>query len=338
MSPISVSSVSPVSPVLLAIVAVLASEVTGCAQQVPTGFTPSTDDDVVSDAAASSRHPTPIAEASVAIDDASTPAVPSFVVADAAAAAVYYTGTLDEASAAPGDRDAASGGLQDGAGPAETPTPVDAATPVDASTPANASMLVDASTPAAPLTEEAAAPPSAPPAPFRGDVLITEVMFDPLGPKPEAEWFEVYNATDRPVSLSGLTIQDGYLDTHVIAADPPVMLAPNAYGVLVRDGITAFLVGIPTPSVIYEYGTGLPDDQGIEFENGPRGGVSLWNDGVELASVPYGPWDAGSIGQTIELDGLVFDGSDRADRWCLGQNPWTEYSDWGTPGAASDCP
>lgn len=284
---------------LLAVVAVLASEVAGCARQAQPGFTAFTD------------------------DAASTPPAPSFEVVAEAAAPVFYTGTSNEASAAPyGDPDAAAGELQDGA-----------AGPVDGSTPADSSMLSND-----PVTEDSAAPPSAPAVLFRGDLLITEVMFDPLGPQPGAEWFEVYNATDRPVSLSGLTIQDGYLDTHVIGSDPPVMLAPNEYGVLARDRIMAFLVGIPTPSVVYEYGAGLPDDQGIQFENGPRGGVSLWNGGVLLASVPYGPWDAGSIGKTIELDGLVIDGSDQADRWCPGQNAWTEYSDWGTPGAASDCP
>jgi hypothetical protein len=337
MSPMS-SSRRSLPPVLLAVVAVLASEVAGCAQQAPTGFTPSTDDDPAFDAAASSGHPTPMvgaaAEASVAIDDASSPVAPSFEVVAEAAAAVYYTGTSEEASAAPeADRDPADGALQDGAA-----VPANGSMPADASTLANASTPEDASTVADPLTEEAAAPPSSRPAPFRGDLLITEVMFDPLGPTPQAEWFEVYNATDSPISLSGLTIQDGYEDSHVIAGSPSVMLAANAYGVLVRDRITAFLVGIPTPSVVYEYGTGLADDQGIELDDGPLAAVSLWNGGVELARVPYGPWDVGSIGQTIELDGLAFDGSDGADRWCLGQNPWTEYSDWGTPGAPSDCP
>jgi hypothetical protein len=323
MSPKSfASSRKPLPSALLAVVAILASEAAGCAQQAPTGFTPSADDDAVIDGAASSGHPTPMvgaaAEASVAIDDASTPTAPAFEgVAEAAAPAVYYTGTSDEASAAPdADRDAAHGALEDGA-----TLLANASTPENASTSEDASMSADASMVADPVTEEAAAPLSAPPGPFRGDLLITEVMFDPLGPTPQAEWFEVYNATGSPLSLSGLTIQDGYEDSHVIAGGPSVMLAANAYGVLVRDRITAFLVGIPTPSVVYEYGTGLADDQGIELDD-----------------VPYGPWDAGSIGQTIELDGLVFDGSDRADRWCLGQNPWTEYSDWGTPGAASDCP
>jgi hypothetical protein len=74
----------------------------------------------------------------------------------------------------------------------------------------------------------------APLAPSAGDLLITEVMFYPSGPEPQSEWFEVYNPTDTPLLLSGLTIQDGYPRAHVIASNPPVVAPALAYELLLR--------------------------------------------------------------------------------------------------------
>ncbi len=171
-----------------------------------------------------------------------------------------------------------------------------------------------------------------------GDLIITEIMFAPSGFEPQSEWFEIYNATAVPKLLSGLTIEDGYPRTHVIAASPPVIAPAQAYVVLVRDRAVALANVIPAAAIAYEYGADLLPGQGIGLENGAAGAISLWNGDTQLANVPYGPWEMASFGQSIELDALQSLGSDSQPNWCLAQNPWAAGPDYGTPGASNDCP
>jgi len=173
--------------------------------------------------------------------------------------------------------------------------------------------------------------------PSTGDLIITEIMFDPSGLVPEAQWFEIYNLTNGPVLLSGLTIQDAWGDAQTISANAPVIAPPSTYVVLVRDLTTAVANGIPDASIVYEYGAGLSPDQGIELASDWTGDLSLWNGGVEIVDVPYGPWGVASTGQSIELASLQFVGADQSANWCLAQDPWAPGSDDGTPGEPSDC-
>jgi len=177
-----------------------------------------------------------------------------------------------------------------------------------------------------------------PPLPMPGDLVITEIMFQPSGPEPESEWFEVYNLTAAPELLSGLTIQDGWGDAQMIASAPPVIVPPFAYVLLVRDAATAVSSAVPSVSIVYEYGTGLSSDQGIELAWDSTGDLSLWNGAVELVDVPYGPWNVAFLGQSIELGPLQAAGADQAANWCVAQSPWSSGSDDGTPGLPNDCP
>jgi hypothetical protein len=174
--------------------------------------------------------------------------------------------------------------------------------------------------------------------PSVGELIITEIMFDPSGSVPEAQWFEVYNLTAAPELLSGLTIQDGWGDAQMIASAPPVIVPPFAYVLLVRDAATAVSSAVPSVSIVYEYGTGLSSDQGIELAWDSTGDLSLWNGAVELVDVPYGPWNVAFLGQSIELGPLQAAGADQAANWCVAQSPWSSGSDDGTPGLPNDCP
>jgi hypothetical protein len=174
-------------------------------------------------------------------------------------------------------------------------------------------------------------------APSLGDLIITEIMFDPSGPVPEAQWFEIYNLTSTPELLSGLTIQDGWGDMQVISSSASVIAPPFTYVVLVRDMATAVANSIPAASIVYEYGTGLTDDQGIELAFDGTGDLSLWNGGLELVDVPYGPWGLSYEGDSIELAPLQYVGADQPGNWCVAQVPWAPGSDYGTPGLPSDC-
>ena len=169
-----------------------------------------------------------------------------------------------------------------------------------------------------------------------GDLAITEVMLEPSGAEPESEWFEIYNATAAPKLLSGLTIEDGYFDAQVIAATPAVVAPPFAYVVLVRDRAAASQSLVPAGAIVYAYGAGVPDNEGIELDAGDAGDLSLWTGDTRLVDVPYGLWDAAFVGRSIEL-AVPGSAPDVLGNWCLAGTPWSSGSDEGTPGASSDC-
>jgi hypothetical protein len=173
-------------------------------------------------------------------------------------------------------------------------------------------------------------------APSPGDLAITEVMLSPSEPKPYSEWFEIFNLASTPRSLNGLTIEDGYGDTALIASDSTLALAPGAYGLLVRDAQAAAAIALPASAIVYAYGEGLSRDEGIELDTGDFGDLSLWNGSTLLVDVPYGDWEASFVGQSLEL---ASPGASEGDpnSWCIAETPWAAGSDDGTPGAPSDC-
>lgn len=164
--------------------------------------------------------------------------------------------------------------------------------------------------------------------PGPGDVVITEVMFNPSGPEPRSEWFELTNKTSAPLALDGLTIVDGAGRTHVIASG--TTLAPGKYVVFARDKATAVAQQVPSAAIVYEYGTGLLDTAGVLLLNSTSGGVSLKDGSQVIDDAPYGPLYSTANGCSIQRDAK---GS-----WCYSANAWASGADKGTPGAASDCP
>jgi hypothetical protein len=173
--------------------------------------------------------------------------------------------------------------------------------------------------------------------PSLGDLLITEVMFDPTGVQPESQWFEIYNVSPSPELLSGVTIQDQNGTVAVIGSDPPVIAPPLSYSVLVRDRAAALSNSLPAAAIVYEYGLGLGSDAGIDLAADDTGELSLWQGSLELADVPYGLWSMDSPGQSVELGRLQLVGADQPWNWCLAQKPWASGSDDGTPGQPNDC-
>lgn len=177
-------------------------------------------------------------------------------------------------------------------------------------------------------------PPSAP-KPTQGEVLITEVMYDPTGTEPASEWIEVHNRTSGTRTLSGLTIVDGGNRTHVIGAG--ITIAPGEYVVLARSTASASAANVPSSAIVYEYGAGLSTSSGIQLANGSSGGVWLRDGTTNIAQADYGGWFSQS-GSSIQLRTLTYPASAQSSNWCLSANAWTTGSDKGTPGAPSDCP
>jgi hypothetical protein len=174
------------------------------------------------------------------------------------------------------------------------------------------------------------------PKPAAGEVLITEITYSTFTPEPASEWIEIYSKASSARSLSGLTLKDGGGRTHVIAAG--LAIAPGAYVILARDKTAAISAKVPAAAIVYEYGTGLPDNAGIVLANGSTGGISLLDGTTTLVSVPYGPWFSQSGGSSLELKGLDASQESTSAGWCIALKTWTTGSEKGTPGAANDCP
>ena len=177
---------------------------------------------------------------------------------------------------------------------------------------------------------------SGPPKPAAGEVLSTEITYSTFTPEPASEWIEIYSKATSDRSLGGLTLKDGGGRTHVIAAG--LTIAPSTYVILARDKTAAISAKVPAMAIVYEYGTGLPDNAGIVLANGSTGGISLLDGATTLVSVPYGPWFSQSGGSSLELKALDASQESTSAGWCLALKTWTTGSEKGTPGAANDCP
>jgi hypothetical protein len=173
---------------------------------------------------------------------------------------------------------------------------------------------------------------------FAGDAagVDAEIMYSTFTPEPASEWLELYSTAASPRSLSGLTLKDGGGRTHVIGAG--VIIAPGAYVILSRNKAAAVSAKVPAGAIVYEYGTGLPDNAGIVLANAATGGISLLDGATSLVSVPYGPWFSQSGGSSIQLKALGAASESTSAGWCLSLNAWTTGSEKGTPSSAADCP
>ncbi len=174
------------------------------------------------------------------------------------------------------------------------------------------------------------------PKPSQGEVLITEVLFDPSTPEPGTEWIEVYNASSGTRLLSGLTLVDGSGRSHTIGGG--IEIAKGRYALLVRNTTAAVTAKVPSSAILYEYGTGADDSSGILLTNGTTGGIKLRDGSIDIAAASYGGWFSSPLGKSIQLSTLGFAAAASKTSWCLSANVWATGSDKGTPGAANDCP
>lgn len=166
-----------------------------------------------------------------------------------------------------------------------------------------------------------------------GDLLITEVMFNPSGAEPSAEWIEIHNPGNVSRSLLGLTLYDSAARTHTISSN--IMVAPGAYIVLARKTTDT---GVPPAKVVYEYGAGVPAGSGIQLTNSNSGFVLLRDGATLVSESKYGAFGAGGDGASAQLKVPTMAGSQVAQNWCTSAKPWGQGADKGTPGEPSDCP
>lgn len=108
--------------------------------------------------------------------------------------------------------------------------------------------------------------------PGAGDLIITEVMYNPSTSEPAGEWFEVHNPTGDQIMLDGLLISDsrGQMRGQTISA-PGLIIEPFGYAVLGASADTSNNGGVVLDA---EFGNGVAlNNSGDTVEISLRGTV-----------------------------------------------------------------
>ncbi|MCA9543297.1 MAG: lamin tail domain-containing protein, partial [Myxococcales bacterium] len=169
-------------------------------------------------------------------------------------------------------------------------------------------------------------------APAAGEVIFTELMYDPHGAvllEPGAEWFEIHNTTEEPLDLNGCVAAKG-AETAPLDG---IILAAGGFAVLTQGGA--------------DVNGGIQPDGAFAFAL-TNGGTSLairCGD-LEIDALTYddaAPWPIDAQRHTISLDPQAYTaaGNDDGGNWCYGRAAyWMNDADasddhHGTPGAAN---
>ncbi|MCO4770280.1 MAG: lamin tail domain-containing protein [Deltaproteobacteria bacterium] len=160
-----------------------------------------------------------------------------------------------------------------------------------------------------------------------GDVVISEIMADPIGTDGDQEWFEVLNTSSKVVDMLGWTLSDGGTDSHVVANS--VVLQPGAYAVIARSSNTTANGGI---TANYAYGSD------ITFEVADA--LTLTEPGAAVIdTVVWTNGWFGAEGLSLESQTTSAVDNDNAANWCSSTAASYGAGGSGTPGAsASPCP
>ncbi len=137
-----------------------------------------------------------------------------------------------------------------------------------------------------PSTEPSQPPPTAGPSatPAAGSVVISEVLYDPTGSEPDAEWFEMYNASGNAIDLTGYRIGDEETQggsEGMFAFPEGSVLGPGEYWVVANDGLVFAEIYAFVPD--FELAGSHSDSPDlIKYTAWSGGNISLSNAGDEL--------------------------------------------------------
>jgi len=166
--------------------------------------------------------------------------------------------------------------------------------------------------------------------PAHGDLVITEIMIDPVEvADADGEYVEVYNPTPDPVALDGFVLGDGLADQHTITSGGTAVVAPGAFFVLGAEADTGVNGGV---AVDYVYSGFTLDEAADTVE------LSYLGEVVDAVEYDWGWQFPAPAGASMILDPLLMDATANDDgvSWCGSTTPLFQWGDRGTPGAAND--
>ena len=168
-----------------------------------------------------------------------------------------------------------------------------------------------------------------------GDLVVTEVFADYAAPAGGTgtddgkEWFEIYNNSDRPVSLKGVTVVHSKIDGSKPASHTidDVTIAPGQF----------FTLGNATQDLLPPYvDYGFSADLG-DFYNTGGGKLALKCGDQEIDSADYDAVKSGHARQLTSQSPPDYTLNDDQVNWCEAKDTEFELNNFGTPGSDSDC-
>lgn len=168
-----------------------------------------------------------------------------------------------------------------------------------------------------------------------GDLVITEVFANYKAPPGGAgtdegkEWFEIYNAGDRPLELEGMTLvhtrPDGSKEeVHVMEK---ATIAPDSYMTLGNS-----VADLLPPYIDYGYSNALGD-----FYNSDGGKLALKCGDTEIDNAVYDGIVEGRSRQLSSSQPPDYTVNDDQVNWCEGAASEFDTGNFGTPGGENDC-
>ena len=168
-----------------------------------------------------------------------------------------------------------------------------------------------------------------PPVALPGDVVINELMINPISSTlEEGQWIELYNATGGSIHLNGWVLALGNGQSHLINSADPLIIPAEGFIIIANNGNPNMNGGL-TPDYVWE-GFQIPVSEGE---------VTLTASDTELVDqVAWSGTSGFSIpaGSSLALKSPSLDNS-LGVNWCVSSTAYGN-GDFGTPGAANDCP
>jgi len=163
--------------------------------------------------------------------------------------------------------------------------------------------------------------------PTPGDLVITEIMNNPVGTDTNGEWFEFFNPTGRSFDLQGLTVRD--LGNDEFQINSSLVIPAGGFVVLGTNADFNTNGGV---NVDYEYTNFILANSTDEIE--------IRNGASSIDLVKYDSGFPTTSGAAKSLDPAYFDtgANDDGANWCDAINPLPGFG-FGSPGAANpSCP
>lgn len=163
-----------------------------------------------------------------------------------------------------------------------------------------------------------------------GDLIVTEVMWNPGCQFDECEWIEVYNTLDQPIDLQGLRVDDASGNGSRGLVTTNVVLEPAGFAVLAFSDLSW---PYPEPPDAL-YGV-------VHLNNSDPERVILLGEDVVLDETPLFSVGGLEEGRSTALANASFDHiiNDDEAAWCGSSTELDAAGDieYGTPGEANDC-
>jgi len=144
----------------------------------------------------------------------------------------------------------------------------------------------------------------------------------------DAEWVELHNLGSQPVDINGWTLEDEFLDQHVINAPGGLTIPAQGYIVLGHSADKLENGGV---NVKYEYTDFVLSNSVDEI-------ILKNKSGTIVSAVRYGSQWTIPLGSSLSLKKNASSDHDDPDNWCEETHLWSgSKGDYGTPGAPPGC-